>query len=78
MTRIYLFIMLRLLSALPTFAQKQDKTPWTVRYGIEAGVNGVNANTLNLYEKSIPHVGISHATIAMHILHELIFQCHTN
>ena len=26
MTRIYLFIMLGLLSALPTFAQKQDKT----------------------------------------------------
>ena len=48
MTRIYLFIMLGLLSALPTFAQKQDKTSWTVRYGIEAGVNGVNANTLNL------------------------------
>ena len=37
MTRIYLFIMLGLLSALPTFAQKQDKTSWTVRYGIEAG-----------------------------------------
>lgn len=48
MTRIYLFIMLGLLSALPTFAQKQEKTPWTVRYGIEAGVNGFNANTLNL------------------------------